>query len=109
MNIHVSPEQICCSYHNFLIVLDFLGSHHACVLYISYKMPYQFHLCKYHHNVNAEFHKLFLAVFSNRFEEFLYILVCTKTLQTIKQILPHLEDPIEPKQQHEHEHEQRFQ
>ena len=61
-NIHVSSKQICCPYHYFLIVLDFLDSHHASVLYILYEMPYQFHLCKCHHNVNTKFHKLLLAV-----------------------------------------------
>ena len=61
-NIHVSPEQICCLYHYFLIVLNFLDSHHASVLYILYEMPYQFHLYKCQHNVNTEFHKLLLAV-----------------------------------------------
>ena len=31
-NIHVLLEQICCLYHYFLIVLNFLNSHPACVL-----------------------------------------------------------------------------
>ena len=61
-NIHVSPEQICCSYHYFLIVLDSLDSHHACVFYILYEMPYRLYLSKCHHNVNMEFHKLLLPV-----------------------------------------------
>ena len=46
----------------FLIVLNFLDSHHTYVLYILYKMPYQFYLCKCHHNVNMKFYKLLLAV-----------------------------------------------
>ena len=62
VNVHVSPEQICCLYYYFLIVLNFLDSHHACVPYISHIMLNQFHLCKRHHNVNTEFHKLLLAV-----------------------------------------------
>ena len=43
-NIHVSPEQICCSYHYFLIVLNFLDSHNIICFFfqnfLSYFNPY---------------------------------------------------------------------
>ena len=49
-NIHVSPEQICCLYHYFLIVLNFLDSHHFTSLHITHHAFFGFTLCMYIYN-----------------------------------------------------------